>query len=674
MVPFEHLGPYRIGEPIGRGGMGSVFKAIHEKTGEEVAVKVIAAAVSDDIRFRRRFNAEIETLKKLKHPNIVTLIGYGEQHGQLFYSMELVNGESLQQRLRREKRLHWPFVLDMAIDICNALKHAHNFGVIHRDLKPANLLVTPSDSTKLVDFGIAKLFGSSDHTAMGAVLGTADFMAPEQAGDGPITPRTDLYALGNVLYACFAGRPPFAGRTMTRILEAVRAEDPTPLDLIAPDVPSEIVQLVHDLLVKDPDQRPPTALAVMNRMKAIRAGLLRRVEGTDVRDDDGIVGSPQQTESDATQRESAGNAQLPTVLGQSASEERTDLGIGEFTVQGVSPTTGERKRLRDAPTASPAKSLSRTVVPTPLDEAASRHLSSTVASAVEAAGPHAQSSPATGAHVSSNPSVREPVTSPEPPREPPQTHFSTVDENDRRRGIWETEPSPTQGQWLHALSIVGMVTLLLAAVGVFIWAAKKPSADEMYQSMLSAQALDDTTAFRNQFDQFKRLYPEDPRTDQLAEYLDEFDSDRIVRRLKLAALRDGGDEHLTPHQQSFIAAMRDVRRDPNRTAVMLRQWLAVYDPPLPLTAVDSTAPINASDIPLIAKAARQELERLAAQGASAGDSRATELIRRIEWAEETLEQDDYQKLLEGMLVLYEEQPWAQPAVERAQQSLRELKR
>jgi uncharacterized damage-inducible protein DinB len=304
-------------------------------------------------------------------------------------------------------------------------------------------------------------------------------------------------------------------------------------------------------------------------------------------------------------------------------------------------------------------------VPAPVDEAASRYLSPTVASAVEAAGPNAQRSPATGVHASSNPSVREPITSPEPPREPPQTHFSTVDETDRRRGIWETEPSPTQSQWLHVFSIVGMVALLLAAVGVFIWAAKKPSADEMYQSMLNAQALDDTTAFRNQFDQFKRLYPEDPRTDQLAEYLDEFDSHRIVRRLKLAALREGGDEHLTPHQQSFIAAMRD--------AAMLRQWLAVYDPPLPLTAVDSTAQVNSSDIPLIAKAARQELERLATQGASAGDSRATELIRRIEWAEETLEQDDYQKLLEGMMVLYEEQSWAQPAVERAQQSLRELK-
>jgi hypothetical protein len=224
------------------------------------------------------------------------------------------------------------------------------------------------------------------------------------------------------------------------------------------------------------------------------------------------------------------------------------------------------------------------------------------------------------------------------------------------------------------LSIVGMVILLLAAVGVFIWAARKPSADELYQSMLNAQAADDTTAFRNQLDQFKRLYPEDARTDQLAEYLDEFDSQRIVRRLKLVALRDGGDEHLTPHQQSFIAAMRDVRRDPNRTAAMLRQWLAVYDPPLPATAVESPAQASASDIPLIAKAARQELERLAAQGASAGDSRATELIRRIEWAEKTLEQADYQKLLEGMLVLYEEQPWAQPAVEQAQQSLRKLQR
>lgn len=248
MAPFEFAGPYRLGKMIGRGGMGTVYSAVHEVTGERVAVKIIAAHVADEKRFQRRFSDEIRTLTRLKHRNIVTLIGQGEQCGQLFYSMELIDGESLQQKLRREKRLAWPEVLEMAIDICAALKHAHDFGAIHRDLKPANLLIDQEGVVKLVDFGVAKLFGSHEQTAAGSILGTADYMAPEQAAGQPVTPRTDLYALGNVLYACFTGRPPFANRTLTEVLEALKNEEPIRVDAIVPDLPAEIAELIHDLL------------------------------------------------------------------------------------------------------------------------------------------------------------------------------------------------------------------------------------------------------------------------------------------------------------------------------------------------------------------------------------------------------------------------------------------
>ena len=155
----EFLGPYQLGELLGRGGMGSVYAGVHGKSGQRVAVKLISPHVSDEMRFRRRFDAEIETLKRLRHDNIVQLIGYGEEQGQLFYSMELVEGESLQKRVRREKRLEWLPTIDIAIQVCSALKHAHDIGVIHRDLKPANLILTESDQVKLVDFGIAKIFG-----------------------------------------------------------------------------------------------------------------------------------------------------------------------------------------------------------------------------------------------------------------------------------------------------------------------------------------------------------------------------------------------------------------------------------------------------------------------------------------------------------------------------------
>ncbi len=271
----EFLGPYRLGELLGRGGMGSVFAAVHAKSGERVAVKLISPQVSDEPRFRRRFDAEIETLKRLRHENIVQLIGYGEEQGRLFYSMELVEGESLQTRVRREKRLEWLPTIDVAIQVCSALKHAHDIGVIHRDLKPANLILTENDQVKLVDFGIAKIFGFGEQTVAGSVLGTADYMAPEQASNAGISQRTDLYALGSVMYAMLAGRPPFKGKNITEVIEALQRDQPIPLDMVNPELPDAVVELVHDLLEKSPEDRPPTALAVMNRLKAMRAGLQR---------------------------------------------------------------------------------------------------------------------------------------------------------------------------------------------------------------------------------------------------------------------------------------------------------------------------------------------------------------------------------------------------------------
>ena len=276
MADFSILGPYRVEAKLGQGGMGSVYRGVHVKTGQNVAIKVLANQMSEQLRFRTRFANEIETLKKLNHPNIVRLIGFGEEEGSLFYSMELVEGPSLLEHLRKVKRLDWDTSIGYAIEICSALKHAHDFGVIHRDLKPANLLIDPSGQLKLTDFGIAKLFGASEHTAAGSVLGTADYMAPEQASGGKITPRTDLYALGSLLYACLAGRPPFGGRNLTQVIHGLKHESPAPLDLVLPDVPPELAELVHELLEKEPEARPPTALVVSKRLAAMRAGLRNR--------------------------------------------------------------------------------------------------------------------------------------------------------------------------------------------------------------------------------------------------------------------------------------------------------------------------------------------------------------------------------------------------------------
>ena len=161
-MQIEQLGPYKIGKRLGRGGMGSVYEAVDNQSGQRVAVKALSPQLAMAEGFRERFEAEIDSLKKLQHDSIVRLYGYGEQDGILFYSMELVAGTSLEEELKAGRRFDWRETVDIAVQICLALKHAHDHGVVHRDIKPANLLLTKSGRVKIADFGIARLFRSEE--------------------------------------------------------------------------------------------------------------------------------------------------------------------------------------------------------------------------------------------------------------------------------------------------------------------------------------------------------------------------------------------------------------------------------------------------------------------------------------------------------------------------------
>jgi serine/threonine-protein kinase len=270
---LEQLGPYRLTKRIGQGGMGAVYAAVDTESGEPAAVKVLAPSLAAEEGFRARFEAEIESLKKLRHPNIVRLFGYGEQGGTLFYAMELVPGTSLEDELRSGRRFGWREVTQMAIKLCKALKHAHDHGVIHRDLKPANLLLTPEGDVKLSDFGIARLFGNTRMTSDGGVLGTAEYMAPEQADGRNVTDRCDQYSLGGVLYALLAGRPPFRSKTLVEMLQMQRYAEPEPVTRFAPQTPEELARIVHQLLEKDPQRRFANALILARALEAMERGL-----------------------------------------------------------------------------------------------------------------------------------------------------------------------------------------------------------------------------------------------------------------------------------------------------------------------------------------------------------------------------------------------------------------
>jgi serine/threonine-protein kinase len=274
MQPMQ-LGPYKIRSRLGRGGMGTVYEAEESGTGRLVAVKTLAAHLGDDTGLRRRFHAEIETLKALRHPGIVQLLAFGEEDGVPYFAMELVPGKSLEQELRGGRLFTWRETVALGLEIVRALKSAHDHGVVHRDLKPANLLLVDAPAAgvtvKLADFGIARLFGDAGQTMAGTVVGTAEFMAPEQAAGKGVDHRADLYALGLVMFAMLTGRPPFHGADVTRVLERQRREPPPRVATRVPSVPPDLDLLIDRLLAKDPADRPANALAVGRALAAIAA-------------------------------------------------------------------------------------------------------------------------------------------------------------------------------------------------------------------------------------------------------------------------------------------------------------------------------------------------------------------------------------------------------------------
>ena len=280
-MELKKLGPYLIGRQIGRGGMGEVYEATHEETRQRVAVKVLSPAMARSEGFRERFESEIESLRQLRHPNIVEMIGYGEHEGLLFYSMERIEGRSLEDELASERRFDWREVTAIGIQLCRALKHAHDHGVIHRDLKPANILLTAKDEVKLLDFGIARLFGGNQMTNAGGVLGTADYMSPEQADGRPVTDRCDQYSLGCVLYALATGGPPFHSTSLPKLLQMQRFAQPEPLRRYAPDAPEELERIVLQLLEKDPERRFPNVSVLQRQLSAMQRALTRPAEQDD---------------------------------------------------------------------------------------------------------------------------------------------------------------------------------------------------------------------------------------------------------------------------------------------------------------------------------------------------------------------------------------------------------
>jgi eukaryotic-like serine/threonine-protein kinase len=271
---------YELQELVGHGGMSSVYKAQDSLLERYVALKLLHEQYNADDDFVERFKREARLVAQLQHPSIVTVIDRGDEDGRQYIVFEYIDGENLKEYLVRKGRLDVSEALEIALEVARALAFAHDAGLVHRDVKPQNVLLNGDGRAKVTDFGIARsLDVDTGMTQTGTVLGTSNYIAPEQAGGHPVDAQTDVYSLGAVLYELLAGDVPFPGETFVAVaLKHVHEPPPNLLDARS-DVPLRVAAAVDRALEKDPDQRFPSMDAFAAELEACLAEVDREITG-----------------------------------------------------------------------------------------------------------------------------------------------------------------------------------------------------------------------------------------------------------------------------------------------------------------------------------------------------------------------------------------------------------
>ncbi|QDU93089.1 serine/threonine-protein kinase [Lignipirellula cremea] len=644
-MPIERLGPYLIQETLGHGGMGSVFAATNEITGDRVAVKMLSAAFCDQAHFRERFEAEIETLKRLTHPHIVQLYAYGVENSQPYFAMELVEGKSLFEHLRAGRKFHCEEVAQIGVEICAALRHAHDRGIIHRDLKPANLLLDPEERVKLTDFGIAKLFDGAQLTVAGGVIGTADYMAPEQAQGAAVSTRSDLYSLGSVLYSLVAGRPPFYAKTLAKVLHSLQTDAPQPIQELAPQTPDSLARIIHRLLEKDPEERIGTAQAVSNRLQEVLDEIRARREAPSLAND------PRPTEVDddfeLSEDGDAEGGDITRIPHSAFSRPTAPLAPPGESRKGEPP-------LKDAPTRRPPTDLQTGL------RAGGKPNDETPTHVVP---PGVNRTTRTGVPPRDNTPTEPPTGAPStlPPTESPSgNRFITVEEARRRS---QGEPEPAVTPWGTVASVAGLGLALLAILGIGFYVMLPPSADQLFQQISTAATADDAAALtgvRSQINDFLNRFPDDPRHGEVSAYNEELEVRTLQRRQALRN-RFGRQDPATPAERIYLQAVDQAAVDPSAAVAQLQALVDVF-------ADDAQASTTTA---LTVELARSQIEQLAPSVAEQQAQTLRLLADRLAEAEkiQPAEPERAKRIWQGVIRLYSDTEWARPLVEQAEKRL-----
>ncbi|MGO8752235.1 MAG: serine/threonine protein kinase [Thermoguttaceae bacterium] len=639
-MTHEQIGPYRIVGTLGRGGMGVVYHGINVETDEPAAIKILPAAMAAEEGFRQRFEVEIETLRKLYHPNIVQLFGFGEQDGMLFYAMEMVPGSSLEDEIRRGRTFQWREAAQIAIQTCRALRHAHDRGIIHRDIKPANLLMDANGGIKLSDFGIARLFGNTRITAAGNVLGTAEYMPPEQAGGGAIGPRSDLYSLGGVCFALLTRRAPFKARSLPEMLEKHRSERPEPVRNYAPDVPEEFERIIAQLLEKDPEKRIANATLVARRLEAMLRALSIPPKSIDrPAPPPAKPKAAEPTADDLPPTRIAG----PSVLGvpfpseaqngkTAIRETRTHEGL---EIAGAALENVEKTAIRETQTfegavqsklSSPAEDLPETqiaseVFPRPRPQEAATNLGKSAA----AGGTQRMS------------------------------RFVVVKEEDLDRVDSEEQPHP-----LLSLETRILMTALVV-VGLTSWYFLRPYTPESLYAKIGNLMTDESSVAAEPYViDFLSRFRADARAERVREYQREIELRKLEQKLKLKG-RLWGREGMLPIARAYIEAENYAWLSPDQGLAKFQALVELYG-----DRADVNGPIGQW-----VELAQQQIKRLRANVEAVNAQSLQQVESRLQTADQLRKKDPAaaRAIWQAVVELYRDRPWARNAVQRAEAAL-----
>ncbi len=263
------IGSYKILNRIGEGGMGTVYRGLDLMLDRTVAIKALRADLAGNTDLAERFRLEAKAVARLQHPNVAGVYALQREGDHLYLVMEFIEGETFEDRLRREARLHPSDAVPLVMQALAGLGHAHAQGVVHRDIKPANLMLTPRGVVKIMDFGIARLLGGQRVTRTRFAVGTAEYMAPEQVKGSEVDGRTDLYALGTVLYEMLTGQVPFHSKSEFELMRSQVEEAPPRLRTRLPDAPEALEGVLDRALAKKPDDRYGSADAFRDALAAL---------------------------------------------------------------------------------------------------------------------------------------------------------------------------------------------------------------------------------------------------------------------------------------------------------------------------------------------------------------------------------------------------------------------